>query len=232
MVTADDVHRGRPDPECDLYCAQRIGVRCPTHRGPPRRPARLLPSAGGASASSSPRPAPFAGRPPARCVVIGNSNGAVEAAREVRCTSPPLQAATHQPPICSRRLPTHWPPVPGRNPIFLPSAQGGMKVVCVASRHAAFELSAADLVVRSVKDLSVMNLKSLFAREDEEERMREQARAASGRPQTTESCSARGGGASVEADSTKAAIEPSLAAPPASLADAQGARARRCRNRA
>lgn len=52
-----------------------------------------------------------------------------------------------------------------------------MKVVCVASRHAVFELSAADLVVRSVNDLSVMNLKNLFAREDEEERLREQARA-------------------------------------------------------
>ncbi|KAK9803199.1 hypothetical protein WJX73_001934 [Symbiochloris irregularis] len=46
VVSAEDVSRGRPDPEAYLYAAQQLG------------------------------------RPPVRCVVIGNSNQSVEAARE------------------------------------------------------------------------------------------------------------------------------------------------------
>lgn len=46
VVTAEDVYRGRPDPEAYFYAAQRIR------------------------------------RPPARCVVVGNSNLSVEAAHE------------------------------------------------------------------------------------------------------------------------------------------------------
>lgn len=88
----------------------------------------------------------------------------------MRCT--PKPSATASPPRARGiAAAAHATPLAAR-----PHPQGGMKVVCVASRHAAFELSAADLVVRTVKDLTVMNLKNLFAREDEEERLREQAR--------------------------------------------------------
>ena len=38
-----------------------------------------------------------------------------------------------------------------------------MKAVAVANRHALYELSAADLVVRQLDDLSIVNLKKLFA---------------------------------------------------------------------
>lgn len=89
IVTADDVYRGKPDPEGYLYAAQRIG------------------------------------RPPVRCVVVGTSNLSVEAAHEV-----------------------------------------GMKCVAVAGRHPVYELTAADLVVRSLSDLSFINLKQLFAMEE------------------------------------------------------------------
>lgn len=65
------------------------------------------------------------GRPPLRCVVVGNSNSSVEAAHEV-----------------------------------------GMRCVAVAGRHPVFELAAADLVVRSLSDVSFINLKQLFADED------------------------------------------------------------------
>lgn len=41
--------------------------------------------------------------------------------------------------------------------------EGGMKAVAVANRHAVFELTAADLVVRRLDELTVMNLKQLFA---------------------------------------------------------------------
>lgn len=89
VVTADDVYRGKPDPEGYLYAAQRIG------------------------------------RPPVRCVVVGTSNLSVEAAHEV-----------------------------------------GMKCVAVAGRHPVYELTAADLVVRSLSDVSFINLKQLFAMEE------------------------------------------------------------------
>lgn len=88
IVTAEDVYRGRPDPESYLYAAQQIG------------------------------------RPPARCVVIGNSNQSVEAAREC-----------------------------------------GMQCVVVAGRHPVYELTAADLVVRQLDELSFVNLKQLFRME-------------------------------------------------------------------
>lgn len=89
VVTADDVYRGRPDPEAYLLAAQQLG------------------------------------RPPARCVVIGNSNQSVEAAREA-----------------------------------------GMAAVVVAGRHPVYELSAADLVVRELSELSFVNLKQLFRNEE------------------------------------------------------------------
>ena len=38
-----------------------------------------------------------------------------------------------------------------------------MKAVAVANRHALYELSAADLVVRQLDELSIVNLKKLFA---------------------------------------------------------------------
>jgi hypothetical protein len=43
--------------------------------------------------------------------------------------------------------------------------EGGMKAVAVANRHAVYELSAADLVVRQLDELSIVNLKKLFATE-------------------------------------------------------------------
>lgn len=89
IITADDVYRGRPDPESYLLAAQQLG------------------------------------RPPARCVVIGNSNASVEAAREA-----------------------------------------GMAAVVVAGRTPMYELSAADLIVRQLSELSFVNLKQLFRNEE------------------------------------------------------------------
>lgn len=42
----------------------------------------------------------------------------------------------------------------------------GMKCVALAGRHPVYELSAADLVVRDLSQLSFVNLKKLFAEED------------------------------------------------------------------
>lgn len=42
----------------------------------------------------------------------------------------------------------------------------GMQCVAVAGRHPVYELTAADLVVRSLSDLSFVNLKQLFALEE------------------------------------------------------------------
>ena len=42
----------------------------------------------------------------------------------------------------------------------------GMKCVAVAGRHPVYELTAADLVVRSLSDVSFINLKQLFAMEE------------------------------------------------------------------
>jgi 5-amino-6-(5-phospho-D-ribitylamino)uracil phosphatase len=89
VITADDVSRGRPDPEPYLYAAAAIG------------------------------------RPPLRCVLIGSANTSIEAAHEV-----------------------------------------GMQCVVLAARHAAYELTAADLVVRGLAELSVQNLKQLFRLEE------------------------------------------------------------------
>ena len=85
VVSAEDVYRGRPDPEGYLYAAQRLS------------------------------------RPPFRCVVVGNSNASVEAAHEV-----------------------------------------GMKCVVVAGSRPLYEMGAADLVVRSLDEVSFINLKKLF----------------------------------------------------------------------
>ncbi|DBA99287.1 TPA: hypothetical protein ACH3X3_011897 [Trebouxia sp. C0006] len=89
VVTAEDVYRGRPDPEAYLLAAQKLQ------------------------------------RPPVRCVVIGNSNQSVEAAREC-----------------------------------------GMACVVVAGRNPLYELTAADLVVRQLEEISLVNLKQLFQLED------------------------------------------------------------------
>jgi HAD superfamily hydrolase (TIGR01509 family) len=65
------------------------------------------------------------GRPPARCVVVGNSNQTVEAAKEC-----------------------------------------GMASVVVAGRKPLWELGAADLVVKHLSELRVINLQQLFRNEE------------------------------------------------------------------
>lgn len=84
IVAAEDVHRGKPDPEMFVYAAQLLNFI------------------------------------PERCIVFGNSNQTVEAAHDAR-----------------------------------------MKCVAVASKHPVYELGAADLVVRRLDELSVVDLKNL-----------------------------------------------------------------------
>lgn len=84
IVTAEDVHRGKPDPEMFVYAAQLLNFI------------------------------------PERCIVFGNSNQTVEAAHDAR-----------------------------------------MKCVAVASKHPVYELGAADMVVRSLDEISVVDLKNL-----------------------------------------------------------------------
>lgn len=84
IVAAEDVYRGKPDPEMFEYAAQLL---------------QFIPE---------------------RCIVFGNSNQTVEAAHDAR-----------------------------------------MKCVAVASKHAVYELGAADLVVRHLDELSVVDLKNL-----------------------------------------------------------------------
>ncbi|WCJ29099.1 5-amino-6-(5-phospho-D-ribitylamino)uracil phosphatase chloroplastic [Euphorbia peplus] len=84
VIAAEDVHRGKPDPEMFIYAAQLL---------------QFIPE---------------------RCIVFGNSNQTVEAAHDVR-----------------------------------------MKCVAVASKHPVYELSAADMVVRHLDELSIVDLKNL-----------------------------------------------------------------------
>ena len=84
IVAAEDVHRGKPDPEMFVYAAQLLNFI------------------------------------PERCIVFGNSNSTVEAAHDAR-----------------------------------------MKCVAVASKHPVYELGAADLVVKRLNELSVVDLKNL-----------------------------------------------------------------------
>ncbi|KAG8374953.1 hypothetical protein BUALT_Bualt10G0049100 [Buddleja alternifolia] len=84
IVAAEDVYRGKPDPEMFMYAAQLL---------------QFIPE---------------------RCIVFGNSNLTVEAAHDAR-----------------------------------------MKCVAVASKHPVYELGAADLVVRHLDELSVVDLKNL-----------------------------------------------------------------------
>ncbi|KAI3787592.1 hypothetical protein L1987_42173 [Smallanthus sonchifolius] len=84
VVTADDVYRGKPDPEMFVYAAQLL---------------QFIPE---------------------RCIVFGNSNLTIEAAHDAK-----------------------------------------MKCVAVASKHPVYELTAADLVVRWLDELSVVDLKNL-----------------------------------------------------------------------
>lgn len=84
IVAAEDVYRGKPDPEMFVYAAQLLNFI------------------------------------PERCIVFGNSNLTVEAAHDAR-----------------------------------------MKCVAVASKHPVYELGAADLVVRHLDELSVVDLKNL-----------------------------------------------------------------------
>ncbi|EPS61789.1 hypothetical protein M569_13003, partial [Genlisea aurea] len=84
VVAAEDVHRGKPDPEMFVYAAQLL---------------KFIPE---------------------RCIVFGNSNRTVEAAHDAR-----------------------------------------MKCVAVASKHPVYELAAADLVVRRLDELSIVDLKNL-----------------------------------------------------------------------
>ncbi|PQP99971.1 sugar phosphatase YfbT [Prunus yedoensis var. nudiflora] len=91
MVAAEDVQRGKPDPEMFEYAAQLL---------------KFIPE---------------------RCIVFGNSNQTVEAAHDAR-----------------------------------------MKCVAVASKHPVYELAAADLVVRRLDELSVVDLKNLAVIESTE----------------------------------------------------------------
>lgn len=91
VVAAEDVHRGKPDPEMFIYAAQLLNFI------------------------------------PERCIVIGNSNQTVEAAHDAR-----------------------------------------MKCVAVASKHPVYELGAADLVVRHLDELSIVDLKNLAVVESPE----------------------------------------------------------------
>lgn len=84
IVTAEDVYRGKPDPEMFVYVAQLLSFI------------------------------------PERCIVFGNSNSTVEAAHDAR-----------------------------------------MKCIAVASKHPVYELGAADLVVRRLDELSIVDLKNL-----------------------------------------------------------------------
>ncbi|KAK1375855.1 hypothetical protein POM88_032048 [Heracleum sosnowskyi] len=84
IVTAQDLYRGKPDPEMYMYAAQLL---------------HFLPE---------------------RCIVFGNSNQTVEAAHDAR-----------------------------------------MKCVAVASKHPVYELGAADLVVKRLDELSIVDLKNL-----------------------------------------------------------------------
>ncbi|XP_023553275.1 5-amino-6-(5-phospho-D-ribitylamino)uracil phosphatase, chloroplastic-like [Cucurbita pepo subsp. pepo] len=84
VIAAEDVHRGKPDPEMFVYAAQLLNFI------------------------------------PERCIVFGNSNQTVEAAHDAR-----------------------------------------MKCVAVASKHPVYELAAADLVVRYLDELTVVDLKNL-----------------------------------------------------------------------
>lgn len=91
VVAAEDVHRGKPDPEMFVYAAQLL---------------KFVPE---------------------RCIVFGNSNLTVEAAHDAR-----------------------------------------MKCVAVASKHPVYELGAADLVVRHLDELTVVDLKNLADTESTE----------------------------------------------------------------
>ncbi|XP_020574820.1 uncharacterized protein LOC110020887 isoform X2 [Phalaenopsis equestris] len=91
IVAAEDVYRGKPDPEMYVYVAQLLNFI------------------------------------PERCIVVGNSNSSVEAAHDAR-----------------------------------------MKCVAVASKHPLYELGAADLVVRRLDELSIVDLKNLAAVESPE----------------------------------------------------------------
>ncbi|XP_078427510.1 haloacid dehalogenase-like hydrolase (HAD) superfamily protein [Wolffia australiana] len=84
IVTAEDVYRGKPDPEMFEYAAQLLNFI------------------------------------PERCIVFGNSNSTVEAAHDAK-----------------------------------------MKCVAVASKHPVYELGAADLVIRRLDELSIVDLKNL-----------------------------------------------------------------------
>ncbi|KZV16097.1 hypothetical protein F511_24890 [Dorcoceras hygrometricum] len=91
IVTAEDVYRGKPDPEMFVYAAQLL---------------QFIPE---------------------RAIVFGNSNQTVEAAHDAR-----------------------------------------MKCVAVASKHPVYELGAADLIVRRLDELSVIDIKNLAAVESDE----------------------------------------------------------------
>ncbi|XP_042484911.1 5-amino-6-(5-phospho-D-ribitylamino)uracil phosphatase, chloroplastic-like [Macadamia integrifolia] len=84
IIAAEDVHRGKPDPEMFVYAAQLLNFI------------------------------------PERCIIFGNSNSTVEAAHDAH-----------------------------------------MKCVAVASKHPVYELGAADLVVRCLDELSMVDLKNL-----------------------------------------------------------------------
>lgn len=105
IVTAEDVYRGKPDPEMFMYAAQLL---------------QFIPE---------------------RCIVFGNSNQTIEAAHDAQ-----------------------------------------MKCVAVASKHPVYELGAADLVVRHLDELSVVDLKNLAAIESVEPELEMEVEAEDDRP--------------------------------------------------
>ncbi|XP_047327194.1 5-amino-6-(5-phospho-D-ribitylamino)uracil phosphatase, chloroplastic-like [Impatiens glandulifera] len=97
ILAAEDVYRGKPDPEMFNYAAQLMCFD------------------------------------PQRCIVFGDSNLTVEAAHDAR-----------------------------------------MKCVAVAGKHPVYELAAADLVVRRLDEISIIDLKNLAALEEPEMEMEEE----------------------------------------------------------
>eukprot|EP00270_Netrium_digitus_P013588 TRINITY_DN4529_c0_g2_i1.p1 TRINITY_DN4529_c0_g2~~TRINITY_DN4529_c0_g2_i1.p1 ORF type:complete len:421 (-),score=69.67 TRINITY_DN4529_c0_g2_i1:338-1600(-) len=84
VIAAEDVYRGKPDPEMYQYAAEKLQVM------------------------------------PERCVVVGCSNSSIEAAHDTL-----------------------------------------MKCIAVAGKHPAYELGAAELVVRRLDELSIVDFKNL-----------------------------------------------------------------------
>ncbi len=104
------------------------------------------------------------GRPPVRCVLIGNSN---QARTRPACTAKVVRAVTARAALgkadlCTSARAEHA----GRALQSVEAArESGMAAVVVAGQQPLYELGAADLVVRQLDELSLVNLKQLFRNE-------------------------------------------------------------------